>query len=557
MKILELIIKDNLGVEIRKINFEKNGLFFVFGDIQKRNETTKSSNSLGKTILLKCINYIFGGNDDNGLKKDKVRNYSIEAIVNKNEKNYKIIRKFSKLNDKDIISIDGKNYSLDEYKTYFSIDRKLYNPQILLERKKDLKLTYGGNSNGVIPYIKLLNFNDLVPVVEETFNLKDNVALFKKYKKQYLPELNKKKNDLQEKIFFTKGKIYKLEKELEEFKKRISKIKTSEIKKEIIEEYNTKNVDFKYKTNLYEQKRNECHRLERFIEESNKNDVSSSDIEKIYAKVNIEIPELVKKNLNDVEEFFKKVYEDRKNTLSNKKGTIENEMNKLKIEIEEYSIELDKLGELISESEVYKETIELYENKKDELTKLKYEEGTLDEAEKMSNQVENDEKTIRDNFEKIRKTLDSYKTLIEKYRNFLNNIIQRLYDGEISLYFDIVRKGVKVDSIPVDLKMSLSKDDGEGVNEVKKNLLDYLIFKYNNYIEILIQDSSCYEGIDPRQISKMFCELEKIAEETNKQVIISINKYQLGDYEETINFVKNKSVIILSENEKLLKMDFS
>lgn len=86
--------------------------------------------------------------------------------------------------------------------------------------------------------------------------------------------------------------------------------------------------------------------------------------------------------------------------------------------------------------------------------------------------------------------------------------------------------------------------------------MDYLLFKYNSYMDLLVQDSSCYNGIDPRQVSSMIKEVGKIAQKTNKQAIISINKYQLGEYEDAINFVKAESAIILSEKDKLFKFDF-
>jgi len=54
----------------------------------------------------------------------------------------------------------------------------------------------------------------------------------------------------------------------------------------------------------------------------------------------------------------------------------------------------------------------------------------------------------------------------------------------------------------------------------------------------------------------MLSQLNKIAEESNKQIIIAINKYQLGDYEIVINMVEKNSVITLSENDNLLGFEF-
>ena len=60
----------------------------------------------------------------------------------------------------------------------------------------------------------------------------------------------------------------------------------------------------------------------------------------------------------------------------------------------------------------------------------------------------------------------------------------------------------------------------------------------------MIQDSSCYNGIAPRQVAGILTQLNKIAEESNKQIIIAINKYQLGDYDTVINMVE-KIVLLL------------
>lgn len=109
---------------------------------------------------------------------------------------------------------------------------------------------------------------------------------------------------------------------------------------------------------------------------------------------------------------------------------------------------------------------------------------------------------------------------------------------------------------PLDIEFNLKGDTGEGVNEVKKNVIDYLIFKYNNMIRLLMQDSACYNGIDPRQVCGLLKNLSESSLEINKQAIISINKYQLGDNKEFINEVIENSSIILSEREKLLKFDF-
>ena len=69
-------------------------------------------------------------------------------------------------------------------------------------------------------------------------------------------------------------------------------------------------------------------------------------------------------------------------------------------------------------------------------------------------------------------------------------------------------------------------------------------------------DSVCFNGVDPRQVIGLLNIIEEISIENKKQTIISINKYQLGEYEEAKEDILNKSKIILSENSKLLYFDF-
>ena len=101
----------------------------------------------------------------------------------------------------------------------------------------------------------------------------------------------------------------------------------------------------------------------------------------------------------------------------------------------------------------------------------------------------------------------------------------------------------------------MTKDDGEGVNEVKKNMIDLLVFKYNQELDFLIHDSACYNGIDPRQVVGLLKEIEKTAQEKGKQAIIAINKYQIENIGFLEHISKNSSVV-LDENETLLKFNY-
>lgn len=108
----------------------------------------------------------------------------------------------------------------------------------------------------------------------------------------------------------------------------------------------------------------------------------------------------------------------------------------------------------------------------------------------------------------------------------------------------------------MSFEFSIKGDTGEGVSEVKKNLMHYLICRYNTAVNVMLQDSACYNGIDPRQVAGMLIELGKIAKETKKQVIVAVNKYQVTGYDEVIKYIIDNHAVILSEYDKLMKFDF-
>ena len=109
MKILELIIKNPQGKPIEDIKFNEIGVSFIYADIQDPANLKGTINSLGKTLLLKFIDYIFGANEDLAMVKEQVHGFKLEATVKYEGKYFTVLRT---LGNSDEIYIDGKGYSL-------------------------------------------------------------------------------------------------------------------------------------------------------------------------------------------------------------------------------------------------------------------------------------------------------------------------------------------------------------------------------------------------------------------------------------------------------------
>lgn len=555
MKILNLKIMNPLDEIIRDIDFNETGISFIYGDIQEPKNKKATINSLGKTLLLKFVDYILGANEDKKYVSDVLDGYSLRAIVLFKDKKYTITRILG--NDKSIL-IENKQYTLTDYKSFFEISRSLCNKQILLT-KKSTEISYKttANKNDIVSYLKLLGLVNMIDDVEDIYASQDKIGALKNQKKEVVSFYgNWDIARIDEEIYYVNKEVDRLNKELRVISDKIKDIEISEIQQNVVEEYAEKSKQLKQLKQEYEKKHLECERLTDFINSSKKNDVTSEHLLLIFEKVKQEIPEIVKRNLNEVEEFHRKVYEERKEFLGEKKRVLENEMASLKNHMEELAENIDSIGKIIATNEVYQESIELYGKYNSELQDLVYKQGKLSQIQDVDKSIEKEENDLSKKFNNVAQVRKTYEEMIAEYRDFIDELVRSIYDDEVNAYFDIKVRQKHLTTRPISYEFSLKGDTGEGVTEVKKNLMDYLVCNYNIVVEMLVQDSACYNGIDPRQIAGMLNAIGEIAKEKNKQVIIAINKYQVMGYDECINYIVDNSAIILSEKDKLLKFDF-
>lgn len=543
------------GDIVRDIPFKEVGVSYIYGDIQDPKNLGATINSLGKTLLLKFIDYIFGANEDSNIIKESIHNYRLEAVILSSGKNYVIHRI---LGNSESIYINSKEYTLTEYKNYFGIKRSLYSKQFIL-KKKSSEISYRTNPSkeDVISCLELLSLSDILDEVNNIYVSQDKIKNFKKNKKDLVSFYgNFDIKQIDEEIYFIDKEVEKLTAELENISKKIKTIEISEIQQNIVEEYANKSKQLKKLKSKYEKNRLECERLIEFIDNSNKIDISSEHILAIFQKAQQEVPGMVQKSMKEAEEFHRKVYEERKEFLNQKKDVIEEEMNSLKLNINLLSAEINKIGAIISMNEVYQESIELYGKYNSDLQDLKYKQGKLSQVKDIDDAIETEDANLINSFNESIQIRKGYEELVQKYRDFMFKMTQNIYDNDVNSYFDIKVRPKHLTARPIIFEFTLKGDTGEGVSEVKKNLMDFLMCRYNVYMEMMIQDSACFNGIDPRQVAGMLSQLNEIAEKSNKQIIIAINKYQIGDYSDVISMVEKNSAITLSEKDNLLGIDF-
>ena len=562
MKILNLKIISPNNQEIRNIKFNKEGLSLIYGDISMPDDKSKTSNSLGKSLLLKFIDYILGANNNDKIVPKVLDGYKLIALVDFENIKYEVIRI---LGDTKNIFINEEAYELTEYKKFFKIDRTLFRNQIILATRKNLINSYNTKPNReeMLSFLKLIGINpSIIEDTDKIYSIQDEIKNLKKSKEEFLiilDELEEKK--IKEQVFYLEKEIKRLEDSLKEIDNKIKNIQITDIKKDIIEEYTRKNIEFKKIEEQIFSNNIEIERMESFIKEYDNIDISTGYILKLYEKAKFEIPSLVKKELTDVEKFHQNIYSDRKKVLNEQIKTLKNQKENKEEKLEDIRKKLNQLGKVISENKIYKENIEIFKNYSKELEDKKYLQGSLSHIVKIDEKITQKDNELDIYFANLRNNFINEKTYINQLQNSLYEFANILYrDDEnnktVNAYFSMSSKKKHQIKRPIDLTINIDYDRGEGVGQVKNNLIDILVLKFNKELDFFIQDSCCYSGIDIRQVSKTLILLNEIAISEKKQAIVSINKFQLYEDEEVKKLVKEKEVITLNENNKLLKFDF-
>ena len=562
MKILNLKIISPNNQEIRNIKFNKEGLSLIYGDISMPDDKSKTSNSLGKSLLLKFIDYILGANNNDKIVPKVLDGYKLIALVDFENIKYEVIRI---LGDTKNIFINEEAYELTEYKKFFKIDRTLFRNQIILATRKNLINSYNTKPNReeMLSFLKLIGINpSIIEDTDKIYSIQDEIKNLKKSKEEFLiilDELEEKK--IKEQVFYLEKEIKRLEDSLKEIDNKIKNIQITDIKKDIIEEYTRKNIEFKKIEEQIFSNNIEIERMESFIKEYDNIDISTGYILKLYEKAKFEIPSLVKKELTDVEKFHQNIYSDRKKVLNEQIKTLKNQNENKEEKLEDIRKKLNQLGKVISENKIYKENIEIFKNYSKELEDKKYLQGSLSHIVKIDEKITQKDNELDIYFANLRNNFINEKTYINQLQNSLYEFANILYrDDEnnktVNAYFSMSSKKKHQIKRPIDLTINIDYDRGEGVGQVKNNLIDILVLKFNKELDFFIQDSCCYSGIDIRQVSKTLILLNEIAISEKKQAIVSINKFQLYEDEEVKKLVKEKEVITLNENNKLLKFDF-
>ena len=549
MKILEVKIYSPDNELLREVNFNENGLSIIYGEVEKPNNNNETTNSIGKTVLLKILNVILGAKNSGKDTIKGLKDYKVKSKIKSDDKEYEVSLVIG--NSKEYF-IDNKKMNLTKYKEFFNIERSYFSKQIMLEKRKNLISNVSKNStkDDYTTVLHLLYLDEIEDIFTKIKKKQDEIDIIGKYNKSFKEDTT----ELKKEQFNLEMKKKQIDDELSDLNNKLETLKISENIEEIAQkrtlvDQNIKDIAEKIQLNEIKIKK-----YNEILNDSNDNNISLQEVEKIYEVANIEIPEMVKRKLKEVEDFYKNLLDDKSQIYKEQIEKLEKNNQELKNSINIAKQELDMLSGIISENDSFREAIKIYDIKtKDKIeidTQISEISGKLTQI----NNTQNIKGNIDILYSELYKEYENAQLKINRYQKFIYDIVNKIYIEETrNPYLSFTISDVyKYIAMPLKIDLSIEGDSGEGITAVKFLLFDLMIMNFNEKIEFLIEDSACFEGIDRRQIINLIEEAQNISNKTQKQLIISLNKYLISDYDR----IKDNIVLTLSENNTLLNLKF-
>ncbi len=542
----------------------KDGINIIVG--KKSNPSIKSDgntfNGVGKSLIVHLLHFCLCSNKIEALEKC-LPDWTFTLEYSDDDSVHTISRNTSKQN---VILLDGQEYNkLTDVRSVLMktavaddfLTEKLTFQALLSKFARRYRASYirYDDSNGVHPdeYVNLLYNGALLgldielitkkkALREEQDNLKKIEKTFSKdpiFKQYYLGN-----NDAQMDIDSIEFEISRLNNEIKSFKvsnnyheleERANRISFNkkEIENQItIIENNISNIDYALRM---------------------QDGLSIDGVVGLYETALVEIPDMIKKTLQQVEDFHDKLLQTRNLRLKEELRKNQADLKVKQEEIQSLGSEMDQLLSYLNTHGALEEYTALNKQLSDLQSKLnhikKYQEMLKSFQSRLSSIKEQMIFDDRDAEEYLNDAEAHIKSLKRKYLEMTK------------LFYPKKKSGLRISNnkgdnkLRFDIEARIEDDSSDGVNEVKLFCFDMLLLLQRiSSISFVFHDSRLLANMDPRQRTTLYRIAYDISKDNDFQYITSINDDSLDtikdimDEEEFDTIMKNGIILTLNDD---------
>lgn len=520
----------------KTVEFNPFGLSIIVGK-RHDNDYTKNKkstyNSVGKSFIIALVHFCLGSQRNTEFEK-KLSDWEFNLLFEINGLRYYVIRK---CNEQEEVTLNGEVLSIKEYTSLlgslvFTIppDTKNLTFRSLLPRFiRPKKASYISFENAIpeeSDFQKLVNNSHLLGL--------DVSYVHRKYKlKESLDDVEDKKKAFEKdkiiKSFFEQNEeedldidVVDLKQSIEKLEKSLAQFQIAEDYHQVVKEADELKIEIKALENKAATYKTALSNIEKSLQITP--DIPRKKIEQLYKDAEFSIPDLIKKQLAEVEAFNNKILDNRSQRLLSEKQSFEKKLAEVETEIRRKGRAKDGKLEYLSSK------------------------GALDEFTQMNNQL-NDLRNRLDSIERYRQLKQEYKNQSEalkrefslentKTADYLNSV-RALTESNIVLFKSLAsefyeNKKAGIEIIPNDginrtrfeIRAKIDDDKGDGVNDVKIFCFDWtlLLARHHHKVDFIFHDSRLLSEIDSRQQASLFHVALEKSRQHNLQYIISVNQ---------------------------------
>jgi uncharacterized protein YydD (DUF2326 family) len=561
----------------RKINFN-DGFNVVIAERTSSSSQKDSRNGLGKTLLLEIIDFCLGSNfnNDSRLKSEELTGWSFTLEMEISGEIYKVTRKidepniliirgdtsklpadfleknekFSKININEwriLLGLVTFNLQIQERKKYFPTYRNIIshlirnNPGSFNNSFRSFPQEQGWSTQVVNAYLLGLNWEKAV----ELYNVGEKI--------EYLNDIRKAINsgvlpDYLGSVGDMEAEATNLEIECESLEKQIKAYK-------IHPEYHDIQKEANYITNEIHNLVNRNNINIQILEKYNnsiakeKEAVTIDDLNSVYEEAGIVLSDMVLKRLDEVRDFHIKLIHNRKEFLEVEIKRLEDESLSNEKNIEELSIKRSSIMSILETHGALDEQLKIQErlgDKRQKANKIRDSIRRMNEIEEQLSRLRIERESTA---QSMRKDYEERTPHIRKAISIFSSNSQFLYSEPGKLSIDIGDEGYK-------FKVEIKRADSQGISLMKIFCYDLMLAELNSqvntFVDLVIHDSTLFDGVDERQVAKALELSERKTGEFNFQYICTLNSdiVPYKDFSDKFLDTFNKSVILtLTDNE--------
>ncbi len=566
----------------------KNGVNFIFGKKDKKSDSKKSLNGIGKSTFLDLIDFCLlseYGNKNNRLKSAGkiLLNHSAILEFEIDNKDYFIKRSFGNPN-KDIefgevggetslftlsdlkIKICDLTFGRDDYKGKYNAGwyRSLISFFLKIQKPKSEKFL---DPIAYIPqkslsllnifHLFLLNIDNTLLV--KNFDIQDNL----KKKEPAIRELKKLVEETFDikNIEDSKERVEKTKRDIDLLDKNIQKFQLAGQYKGAEEEANLLTEKIK---NLWSANYIDRQKISSYKESfSVKDDLDSGEIRKIesiYKEFSELLATNIKKTLTQAVDFRKKIASSHKKFIIEEINKIEKDIISRSTEISEAEEVRSRLFEFLSAKEAIKDLTEAFyslSEKKKVLSDLEAQINTYDKLDYERIELEIEEKKLE---KQIKSFVNDIQSAVAKISLTFSEIYNSIYVQSKDPLFTI-NEYLKSDA-KIEIKTVFPAMFSKGKNQGRTLVYDLMILfnainENMNFPRFLIHDG-IFDGMDKAHFVYLYNYLENKKNNVKFQYIITLNEE--GTLNENFgpadsvnpDKIENEAILCLTPSKKLI-----